>query len=204
MHQTGGDVVAEGDPVVAVVVALAQQAARGAVAGDGDEQAHVGAVRVVGDRLQGRGVVLGQVALGLRRHDDPLDGDGAPGDLLGPGDPGQQVLEARRPRGSSSCSTALSAPSTASWVARPVGELGLLGEELGRRDEGEQAHRLVPPGAGDVPLGVERGEGQGVGHGPGGVGHRTMVPDQPRRRPGYIARPRSTRGAPPPTGRGEQ
>ena len=41
------------------------------------------------------GVVLGQLALGLRRHDDPLDGQRAPRDLLGPGDPGEQVLEAR-------------------------------------------------------------------------------------------------------------
>ncbi len=30
VHQTGGDVLAEGDPVVAVVVALAQQAPGGA------------------------------------------------------------------------------------------------------------------------------------------------------------------------------
>ncbi len=126
------------------------------------------------------GVVIGQLALGLRGHHDPLDGEGAPGHLLRPGDPGQQVLQARGLRQLVLLHGA-QRPGDGVVGGHPVGEVRFVREQVLRRHEGEQAHRLVPPRAGDVPLGVEGSEGEGVGHGLGGVGHRTMVPDGARR-----------------------
>ena len=78
-----------------------------------------------------------ELALGLGRHDDPLDGQGAPGHLLGPGDPGEQVLEAVG-LGSSSCSTALSAPATASCTAIPSARPG---SAASRSSVGTRANR---------------------------------------------------------------
>ena len=66
----------------------------------------------------------------------------------------------------------------------------------------EETHRLVPPGAGDVPLGVQGGEGEWVGPGLGGVGHRTMVPDGRAGRRGTLLATVYT-GGPPTAGRGE-
>ena len=123
------------------------------------------------------GVVLGQLALGLRGHDDPLDGEGAPGHLRRARRSGRAGPRGRRPRAAPPARRRSARPATASWAAIPSARLRLAGEQVPGRHEGEQPHRLVPPGAGDVPLGVEGGEGERVGHGLGGVGHRTMVPD---------------------------
>ena len=173
-----------------------------AVAGHRDEQPHVGPAGVLGDRAQGLGVVLGQLALGLRGHDDPLDREGAPRHLVGPGDPGEQLLQAR---GLGQVVLLDGAQRARDGVVggHPLGEVGLVLEQLLGGHEGEQAHRLVPPAAGDVPLGVERGEGERVGHGLGGVGHRTMVPD-PRAGGRGTLLAHGRHGEFPTAGRGEQ
>ena len=113
---------------------------------------------------------------------------------------GQAIRASRSSRpsasGSSSCSTALRAPVDGVVGGQPVGELGLVREQVGGRHEGEEPHRLVPPGPGDVPLGVEGGEGERVGHGAAGSRSPDHGARWARRCPGYIARPRSTRGPP--------
>ena len=99
---------------------------------------------MVGHGSQRRLRVVRQVPLGLRRDDDALDGQGAAGHLLGPGDLREQLLETGGV-GSESCSTALSAPSTPSCGRRPRVEVGLAAQQLGGGDEGEEPDRLVPP-----------------------------------------------------------
>ena len=53
-------------------------------------------------------------------------------------------------------------------AAQPGAQVRLPLEEVRGRHQGEEAGVLVPPGRGDVPLGVEGGDGQGIGNGLGG------------------------------------
>ena len=176
VHEARGDVLAEGDLVVAVVGALAQQAAALTVAGHGDEQPDVLAGRVGGqgvDRLTrcaraGRarppaGTTMRSTA---RAAPTTLSGQAIPPSRL-------SRLEVG---GRSSCSIALRAPSARSapriWARR-------CGSRSSRSAVGTSANSRgfwSQPGGGDVAFGVEGGDGQRVGDGLGGLAHAPIVP----------------------------
>ena len=117
------DVVAQGDPVVAVVLTLAQQAPCRPVPGHRDEEPHVGPARGVGDGPQGGLVARGGARSASGGTTMRSTATAHPATCSGQAILGQQLLEAAA-CGRSSCSTALSAPSTASWVARPSASCG--------------------------------------------------------------------------------
>ena len=163
------------DAVVAVMSALAEQAARGAIPGHRDEQADVCPVRVGGQGREGCVRVLGKVLLGLRGDHEPLDGKCTPDHRIGPGDAPQQVLDALvvgqillLDRGE----------SLRAQVRRRQGgdRAGFGGEQVCGGHEGEKSGRLVPSRSGDETLGVQGDEVEWVGHGAKGWAHQLIVP----------------------------
>ena len=179
VDEAGGDVLAGGDAVVLVMGALPQQADRPAVPVDGDEEADVLALRVVGEGVDGLGGVLRQVALRAGRDDDPLDGDRGPVHGVRPGDPPEERLQRRGLRQVLLLDRGERTGSAVGGVIEGVRETGLGLDERGGLDEREDPGVLVPPGRGDVPFRLECGDGQGLGGGDGFGGrvrHGTMLP----------------------------
>ena len=179
VDEARGDLVAERDLVVAVVGALAQQAAALTVAGHGDEQPDVLAARVGGQRVDRDSVCAGRSRSASGGHDDALDGQGGT----------RRRCRARRSRRAGSRGWRSGQVLLLDRAQRALGQVGaahlgaqvrLALEQLGRGHEREQPRVLVPPGRGDVALGVEGGDGQRVGDGLGVLAHAPMVPHPAR------------------------
>lgn len=179
VDEAGGDVLAGGHPVVAVVGPLTQQAHRPTVTVHRHEQPHVLALRVRREGIDGGVGVLGQVTLGAGRDDDALDGEGDPVDGLGPGHPAEQRLELRRARQVLLLDRGERARCAVGVAGERGGQLG-LGRGEGRGvDEGEDAGFWSHPEAAtwrSVPR-AATASGSVVGVGSGDEsGTKTMLP----------------------------
>ena len=150
----------DGDLVVAVVLALAQQADRSpsrSTATSSRTSCRSGCAARASTAASGS---LRQVPLGLRRHDDRSTARAAPSTSAGQASAPEQRLERRGRRQALLLDRGQVRPSARRRPQLGRAACGSLRDQAGGADEGEQPRRLVPADARDVPLGL-----QGGGHG---------------------------------------
>ncbi len=143
--------------VVRVEGAGAQRAPRLARAQRADREADVGARGVIRDEGERLLRVLGRLLLDLGRDDEPLDREGRAGDLLGPAEVAEHLLELilgqvlLNDRGEVIGGPVPARADLLGDVGRQIG----LGEQRLGGDEGVERGRVVPARAGGRPLDVD-------------------------------------------------